>query len=124
MGDKSKIEWTAGPRHCEGPDIFGDRNILHDADRLAVAAVVSNFRPPEEVAANARLVAAVPELRDALRKTASLLSFLKTEVAEPTLRRRIGDVLAMAYATLDKAENRTNRLDGREHNEMPERANG
>jgi hypothetical protein len=122
MGDKSKIEWTAGPWHCEGPDMFGDWNILHDADRLAVAAVVSNLRPPEEVAANARLVAAVPELRDALRKTASLLSFLKTEVAEPTLRRRIGDVLAMAHATLDKAENRTNRLDGREHNEMTERA--
>ncbi|WP_414462927.1 hypothetical protein [Hyphomicrobium sp. DY-1] len=47
---------TAGPWFAEGPDEFGDFNIHHPADRLAVAAVVSNLRPPSEVAANAAFI--------------------------------------------------------------------
>lgn len=49
---------TAGPLRIEGPDPFGDYNILHPADSLAVAAVVSNMRPPEVVEMSARLFAA------------------------------------------------------------------
>lgn len=64
MNEKPKF--TPGPYRCEGPDPFGDWNILHPSDALAVAAVVSNMREPEEVAANARLFSAAPELYEAL----------------------------------------------------------
>lgn len=47
---------TELPWHTEGPDDFGDYNILHDGDSLAVGAVVSNLRSPKEVAANAALI--------------------------------------------------------------------
>lgn len=47
---------TAGLWSVEGPDDFGDYNITHPTDALAVAAVVSNMRPADEVAANADLV--------------------------------------------------------------------
>jgi hypothetical protein len=56
--------FTPGPYRAEGPDMFGDFNILHNGDALAVAAVVSNLRPPAEVAANAHLHAAAPDLYD------------------------------------------------------------
>ena len=46
----------------EGPDPFGDYNIHEPSARLAIGAVVSNLRPASEVAANARLIAAAPEL--------------------------------------------------------------
>lgn len=49
---------TPRPWRLEGPDMFGDFNILHEGDALAVAAVVSNMRLPEEVAANAALIVA------------------------------------------------------------------
>lgn len=61
-------KFTPGPYRCEGPDPFGDWNILHPGDKLAVAAVVSNMREPQEVAANAHLIAAAPELYEALRR--------------------------------------------------------
>ncbi len=47
---------TRGPWTIEGPDQFGDFNIHHPADRLAIGAVVSNLRPSEEVAANAHFI--------------------------------------------------------------------
>jgi hypothetical protein len=50
-------EWTS-----ESPDEFGDYNICPADGVLAVAAVVSNLRPPAEVAANARLIAAAPDM--------------------------------------------------------------
>lgn len=55
---------TPGTWVAEGADVFGDHNIiLRDGeDRRAVAAVVSNMRDPSEVAANARLIAAAPDL--------------------------------------------------------------
>jgi hypothetical protein len=55
-------EHTAGPWSFEGPDMFGDFNVLHPADCGAVAAVVNNGRPAGEVLANARLIAAAPDL--------------------------------------------------------------
>lgn len=65
---------TPGPYRAEGPDLFGDYNILHPADSLAVAAVVSNMRPPEEVAANAALFGAAHDLLVQLRFAVKLLS--------------------------------------------------
>lgn len=59
--------FTPGPWHAEGPDQFGDFNIHHERYRLAVAAVVSNMHPAEEVAANARLIAAAPDMFEALK---------------------------------------------------------
>lgn len=61
-----KLKATPGPWRCEGPDDFGDWNILHDGDSLAIAAVVSNMRMPQETEANAHLTAAVQELYEAL----------------------------------------------------------
>jgi hypothetical protein len=49
---------TPLPWRIDGPDQFGDYNILHEGDSLAIGAVVSNMRPPEEVAANAALIVA------------------------------------------------------------------
>lgn len=59
-------EYSPGPWRSEGPDEFGDYNILHNGDPRAVAVVVSNMRPPDEVRANARLIAAVCGLYEAL----------------------------------------------------------
>lgn len=62
----SEPKWTAGPWKNGGPDDFGDHPIGHNADNLAVAAVVTNLRSPDEVAANAHLIAAAPDLYEAL----------------------------------------------------------
>jgi len=63
-----ETKWTPGPWLAEPADMFGDHNIvLSDGeDRRAVAAVVSNMRDPSEVAANARLIAAAPDMLEAL----------------------------------------------------------
>ena len=56
---------TPGPWLAEAADMFGDHNIVLSAsanDCRAIAAVVSNMRDPSEVAANAFLVAAAPDL--------------------------------------------------------------
>ena len=47
-------DWLAGPA-----DMFGDHNIIlaESEDRRAVAAVVSNMRPEDEVEANAAFIA-------------------------------------------------------------------
>lgn len=66
---------TPGTWVAEGADVFGDHNIiLRDGeDRRAVAAVVSNMRDPSEVAANARLIAAAPDLLEAAKIALSLI---------------------------------------------------
>jgi hypothetical protein len=64
-------KFTPGPYRADGPDEFGDFNILHNGDALAVAAVVSNMRAPSEVHANARLISAAPELYAALKELAA-----------------------------------------------------
>jgi hypothetical protein len=62
----AETKFTKGPWHFEGPDQFGDYNIHEPPVRAVVAAVISNLRESEEIAANARLVAAAPELYEAL----------------------------------------------------------
>jgi hypothetical protein len=66
MSSHQRAQFTAGPWSAEGPDDFGDFNILHRGDSLAVAAVVSNMRHPHIVSANAMIVASAPELFDML----------------------------------------------------------
>jgi len=66
--------FTKGPYYHEGPDMFGDYNILHPADSLAIGAVVSNLRPPEEVKANADLLASATDLLEALEAICSDLN--------------------------------------------------
>lgn len=64
-------EHTPGGWKAEPADMFGDHNITlaNDAgDCRAIAAVVANLRPETEVAANARLIAAAPELATELAK--------------------------------------------------------
>lgn len=61
---------TPGPYKAEPVDMFGDYNIVRancEDEVLAIAAVVSNMRPSGEVAANAALVAAAPDLLEALQ---------------------------------------------------------
>jgi hypothetical protein len=62
----SELKATPGPYRAEGPDRFRDFNILHDGDSLAIGAVVSNMRAPEEVKANADLLAASFDLYEVL----------------------------------------------------------
>lgn len=49
-------ERTPRPWRIEGPDDFGDYNILHNEGKWAIGAVVSNLNPPELVRANAELI--------------------------------------------------------------------
>lgn len=66
----NKPQHTAGPWKADNADdTFGDHNITKQdgSEGLsAIAAVVSNGRPAEEVQANANLVAAAPDLLEAL----------------------------------------------------------
>lgn len=69
-----EIKHTPGPWRCEGPDDFHDFNILHNGDSLAVAAVVSNMRDLPQITANANLIAAAPEMLEALLDAKEWLS--------------------------------------------------
>jgi hypothetical protein len=86
--------WTKGPWRVEGPDEFGDFNVMHGGDSLAVAAVVSNLRPPKEVAANARLIVAAPELHDACVKIFAVLGSWEHRSPNPAAREAIAAVRA------------------------------
>ena len=72
----SETKFTPGPWKSEGPDEFGDYNIIPPDARLAVAAVVSNLRGAIEVYGNARLVSVAPELYEALKPFADLADML------------------------------------------------
>lgn len=59
------MQHTAGPWAAEGPDQFGDYNIIAQGVTLAVGAIVSNLRPAAEVKANALMAAGAPRLAQA-----------------------------------------------------------
>jgi hypothetical protein len=61
------VKFTPRPWRLEGPDEFGDYNVLESASDPVVAAVISNVRLASEVNANARLIASAPELLEALQ---------------------------------------------------------
>jgi hypothetical protein len=66
------VKFTPGPWRLEGPDGFGDYNVLESASDPVVAAVISNVRLASEVNANARLIASAPELLEALKRVVVL----------------------------------------------------
>ena len=114
----SETKFTPGPWRADGPDMFGDYNILHPDDSLAVAAAVTDFhtidplavaaavtnlRSPDEVRANARLIAAAPEMYAALRVAQMALADQKTANAKGYTERARKSV----DAALAKAEGRS-----------------
>lgn len=66
-GNHTEQKHTPGPWVAGEPDWCGDYTIESDKAPWAIAAVISNFRTPAVVEANARLIAAVPDLLEALR---------------------------------------------------------
>lgn len=65
---------TPGPYKAHPVDMFGDYTIVIDDnqnDTLAIAAVISNMRPSDEVAANAALFGATHDLLTALEEMLS-----------------------------------------------------
>jgi hypothetical protein len=95
-----RSEYTPGPWSHSGADDFGDYNIVHPADALAVAAVISNMRPPIEVLANARLIAAAPDMYEVLK------ALLEPPLSLRWSAGKLGRALEAARVALAKAEGR------------------
>lgn len=80
--------------------------VKNDTNHSAIAAVVSNLRGPLEVEANARLIAAAPELLEELEECASDLEAeieaRRGAVLERTMERDLATV-ARARAIIAKA---------------------
>lgn len=73
---------TPGPWCAEPADMFGDHNIVlgdNADDARAIAAVVSNLRAPSEVEANARLIAAAPDLLEACQELIGVIDSVDGE---------------------------------------------
>lgn len=86
--------------------MFGDYNIHEPHLRGAVAAVVSNLRPPEVVGANARLIAAAPEM---LAELKALDAFWSEDGSSPEEPYWADDMVARwrgLRAAIAKAEGR------------------
>ncbi|MBA9070277.1 hypothetical protein FHR71_004043 [Methylobacterium sp. RAS18] len=88
---------TPGPWSAEGPDPFGDYNIHCPAERAVVATVISNLRLLEEVAANARLIAAAPLALKALLAVRDACRDPDTDTAMP---RATGELVEAALAAM------------------------
>lgn len=98
-------EPTLGPWRPEGPDEFGDYNILHPANSLAVAAVVSNLRPAAVVRADAHLIAAALDMYEVLK---AALDRSDEKEREGIVRSERGQELyEQGRAAIAKAEGRT-----------------
>jgi hypothetical protein len=95
-GRHTELPWRA-----EGPDPFGDYNILHPADSLAVAAVVSNMRPDIEVKANAALIIRAVNSHDDL--VAALELMIVTAGSAPTAKLR-REAVVKSLAAIAKAK--------------------
>ena len=93
--DEQGTKWTPGPWRSEGPDEFGDYNILHDGDSLAIAAVVSNMRLPDEVRANAHTISASPDMKSVCEDLNR-----KSLVIEHAMRREYGEDSEVYVQTL------------------------
>lgn len=78
MGEVTPLPWAA-----EGPDMFGDYNIIGPDEALAVAAVVSNMRDPAIVAANAAFIVRACNIHYDLLEA---LEALRAEVEDHTKR--------------------------------------
>ncbi len=60
-------EFTPGPWTAARADEFGDINITGPQDERVIAVAISNMRSPQEVAANAALLAASLDMLAALK---------------------------------------------------------
>ncbi len=94
-------EWIASES-----DMFGDHNIQWkegvetDTDHRAIAAVVSNLRPWQQVEANAQLIVT---LRNALPELIAALEVVDLVRDEDWLAERISDSLDVDWRPLDAA---------------------
>lgn len=94
-------EWIASES-----DMFGDHNIQWkegvetDTDHSAIAAVVSNLRPWQQVEANAQLIVT---LRNALPTIIAALEVAELVRDEDWLAERISDTLDMDWRPIDAA---------------------
>mgnify|MGYP001195885775 CR=1 FL=1 len=94
-------EWIASES-----DMFGDHNIQWkegvetDTDHSAIAAVVSNLRPWQQVEANAQLIVT---LRNALPELIAALEVVDLVRDEDWLAERISDSLDVDWRPLDAA---------------------
>ena len=94
-------EWIASES-----DMFGDHNIQwkegveNDTDHSAIAAVVSNLRPWQQVEANAALIVA---LRNNLPTIIAALKVAELVRDEDWLAERISDTLDMDWRPIDAA---------------------
>lgn len=94
-------EWIASES-----DMFGDHNIQRkegvetDTDHSAIAAVVSNLRPWQQVEANAQLIVT---LRNALPAIIAALEVAELVRDEDWLAERISDTLDMDWRPIDAA---------------------
>lgn len=96
---------SPGPWHCEGPDCFGDFNIIPAVTSLAIGAVVQNgFRSAEETAANAHLVGASSDLYEAIVMVRDADNDCKAD-GLPTI---LPAARAKIDAAIAKAEGRSN----------------
>lgn len=69
------IKHSKGPWRLDGPDWYGDYNILPAHESLAVGAITRNgFRSAEETLANAHLAVTAPELLECLKDARRLLT--------------------------------------------------
>lgn len=94
-------EWIASES-----DMFGDHNIQWkegvetDTDHRAIAAVVSNLRPWQQVEANAQLIVT---LRNALPELIAALEVVALVRDEDWLAERISDSLDVDWRPIDAA---------------------
>lgn len=94
-------EWIASES-----DMFGDHNIQWkegvetDTDHSAIAAVVSNLRPWQQVEANAQLIVT---LRNAIPTIIAALEVAELVRDEDWLAERISDTLDMDWRPIDAA---------------------
>jgi hypothetical protein len=101
---------TPGKWRYEGPDCFSDFNILPPNDTTgALAGVVNNGRPPAEVLANARLIAAAPEMYEALQAWMDHRSARMSSDDYSTIPAgRMDEIIRAAEAALAKATGEPN----------------
>jgi hypothetical protein len=96
---------SAGPWRVDGPDCYGDYNILPAGEELAIGAVVRNgFRSDEETAANAHLVGAAVDLDAAAAEAWKALAWIINYDSEDK-------ALAHAMARIEAAREKAGTFD-------------
>lgn len=100
---------TPGPWQLVGPDDFGDYIVNTDGDPTAIAAIVNgNWLAmgglTEQHKANAALIAAAPELLEALKALRFAVFVQSAFEARESARQSLKDLVNYADAVIAKAE--------------------